>query len=39
VAALTAVEDSEVIEDRVGQFDVGVPSLSIEQFGPRAAPE
>jgi hypothetical protein len=39
VAALAVVEDLGVVEDRVGQFQAGSPSLAVEQFGLHAAPE
>ena len=39
VAALAVVEDLEVFEDRVGQFQAGPPLAAVEQFGLHAAPE
>jgi hypothetical protein len=32
VPALTIVEDLEVLEDRRGQFDAGVPPFAVEQL-------
>ena len=39
VAALAVVEDLEVVEDRVGQFQAGAPSLAVEQLGLHPSPE
>ena len=33
VAALPVVEDLQVLEDRVGQFDAGAPPPSVELLG------
>jgi len=37
VAPSAVVEDLKVFEDRVGQFEVGLPALAVEQFGLHAA--
>jgi hypothetical protein len=39
VAALAVVEDLEVLEDRVGELDSGVPALAVEELDLHAAPE
>jgi hypothetical protein len=39
VASLTVVEDLEVFEDRVGEFDACPPALTVEQLGLHSAPE
>jgi hypothetical protein len=35
VAALTVVEDLEVLEDRVGEFDPGPPAFAVEELDLR----
>jgi len=39
VTALSVVPDLEVIEDRVGELDAGVPLLAVEQFDLHPGPE
>jgi hypothetical protein len=39
VAALTVVEDLEVLEDRVRQLDPGPPAPAIEELDLHPAPE
>jgi hypothetical protein len=39
VAALPVVEDFEVFEDCVGQFQARLPPFAVEEFGLHAAPE
>lgn len=33
MASLAVVEDLEVLEDRVGEFQAGAPFLAVEQLG------
>ena len=39
VAALSVVEDLKVLEDRVGEFDTGLPPFPVQQFDLHAGPE
>ena len=39
VASLAVVEDLEVFEDGVGQFDTGPPPLTVEKFDLHPGPE
>ena len=39
VTSLAVVEDLEVFEDGVGQFDAGPPSLPVEQLDLHSSPE
>jgi DNA-binding transcriptional LysR family regulator len=39
VSSATVVEPLDVLEDRVGQFDVGPPTLPVEQLCLHSAPE
>ncbi len=39
MAASAVVEDLEVLEQRVGQFDAGAPAPPVEQFSLDAPPE
>lgn len=39
VAALTVVEDLEVLEHGVGELDTAAPALPIEEFGLHPSPE
>jgi hypothetical protein len=39
VASLAVVEDLEILEDRVGEFEAGAPALPAWQFGLHPVPE
>ncbi len=39
VGPLTVVEDLEVLEDRVGEFDTGLPPFPVQQFDLHPGPE
>ncbi len=39
VASLSVVEDLKVLEDRIGEFDAGLPSFPVQQFDLHPGPE